>query len=59
MSPFPQTKGAHFEYYPILECLVPAELGTSSSTEAQPGSPGTGKGIQWQGTETPLVTGPT
>ena len=38
--------------HPTLGRPVPAGLGTPSPTEAQPGSPGRGKEIQWQGTET-------
>ena len=36
----------------ILKPLVLAELNTSFPTEAQPGRPGRGKEMQWQGTKT-------
>lgn len=46
-------------YYPTLVLLlVTTALGTSSPTEAQPGSLGCGKGIQWQQTETETVPAP-
>jgi hypothetical protein len=62
--PSPQRRGVLFGYHPFLGHLVPAGLGTSSFTKAQPGSPGMGKGIQWQGKETEpasilLARGPT
>ena len=42
--PSPQRRGAPPGYHPALGHLVPAGLGTSSPTEAQPGSPGRGRG---------------
>lgn len=45
-SPSSQGRGASRGSYPTLGHLLPAEQGTSSSTEAQPGSPGKGKVIQ-------------
>lgn len=60
-SSSPQSRGRPLGYHPSLGHLVSAGLNTSP-TEAQPGSPGGGKEIQWQATEsetalTPIVRG--
>jgi hypothetical protein len=51
--PFSSEKGEpRLRYHSTIRHLVTVGLGTSPTTEAEPGSPGKGKSIQWQATWT-------